>query len=295
MTDRGQQFDSLQKIAAARRPPIPWQDGDKIPWHDPEFSRRLMAVHLDQANHMASRSLDVIGQHVAWLLEVMDAGRGRPGPWNILDLGCGPGFYCHELARLGHPSVGVDFSPAAISHAKMTSEIRGFPAVFHEADLLDSDAPWLSETGTFDAVTFWFGEFNAFPAKVAGDLLTRMVKLLKPGGLFVLEYQPLDLFLREDEQEWRVCDRSVFSDEPHLWLQEYHWDEKTSSEINVHWIMDAKTGQLTHYAQCNQAWSDEELMELLHDAGLEAPMIHPPVTGCDKRLEFPLVVASRPR
>ena len=50
MTDQKHQLESLQKIASARRPPIPWEDGDKIPWNDPEFSRRLMAVHLDQTN-----------------------------------------------------------------------------------------------------------------------------------------------------------------------------------------------------------------------------------------------------
>jgi len=295
MTDSGQLRDTLLRIARAGRPPVPWHDGHKIPWDDPGFSRRLMAVHLDQSNHMASRSLEIIGQHVTWLLEVLEAGTEQPGPFSILDLGCGPGFYSHELARRGHRSVGVDYSPAAITHARTTAEVRGFDAVFHLADLLDENAPWLDDVDTFDAVTFWFGEFNAFPDEAARTLLARAAQKLRPGGLFVLEFQPDDLFLKQDEQEWRVCDRSVFSDDPHLWLQEYHWDQKQQSEINVHWIVDAQSGSVNHYAQCHRAWTDEELVDLLLDAGLEAPIFHPPITGCDEQLEFPVIVSSRPR
>ncbi|HPF36514.1 MAG TPA: class I SAM-dependent methyltransferase [Candidatus Krumholzibacteria bacterium] len=294
MTDCGKLAEALRRLADAPHPPRPWRDGDKIPWHDPEFSRRLMPVHLDQDNHMASRSFEVIGRHVDWLLEVLPAGTGDPGPYQVLDLGCGPGFYCHELARRGHRADGVDFGPAAIRHARATADARGLPCRFWEEDLTDPRAAWRRESGPVDAVTFWFGEMNAFEPAVIRELLTAAVTRLRPGGLFVLEFQPEELFLDEDAQEWRTCERSVFRDGLQLWLQEYHWDAASRSEITVHWILDAATGALDRYVQCHRAWSEEEIVDLLLDCGLEAPILHPPITGCDERLEFPVAVASKP-
>lgn len=36
----------------------------------------------------------------------------------ILDLGCGPGIYCHELGKRDYKVTGIDFSKNAISYAK---------------------------------------------------------------------------------------------------------------------------------------------------------------------------------
>ena len=33
----------------------PWVEGEKIPWHDPEFSRRMLGEHLNQQHDAASR------------------------------------------------------------------------------------------------------------------------------------------------------------------------------------------------------------------------------------------------
>lgn len=295
MTDRGQLADSLRRLDRAPRPPRPWRDGAKIPWDDPGFSRRLMPVHLDQETHMASRSFEVIGRHVDWLLEALAAGTGGSGPFRVLDLGCGPGFYCHELARRGHRADGVDFGPAAVRHARDTAAARGLACRFWEEDLTDPDAAWRREAGPVDAVTFWFGEMNAFQPPQVRELLAAAAAQLRPGGLLVLEYQPEDIFLQEDAQEWRTCERSVFRDGLHLWLQEYHWDAASRSEITVHWILDAASGAMDRYVQCHRAWTDEEIVDLLAGCGLELPVLHPPITGCDPRLEFPVAVASRPR
>lgn len=33
--------------------PAPWQEGEKIPWHDPDFSRRMLREHLSQKHDAA--------------------------------------------------------------------------------------------------------------------------------------------------------------------------------------------------------------------------------------------------
>ncbi len=295
MTDCGKLLESWHRLAVADRPAIPWRDGSKIPWNDPEFSKRLLTVHLDQGTHMASRSFDVIRKHVDWLLEIAAVSLDGRSPLRVLDLTCGPGFYCHELARRGHDAYGLDFGPAAVRHAVETAEADGLDCRFREADVTALDDAVFDEIGPCDVATLWFGEFNAFDPDAARAVLAALARSLAPGGLCVLEYQPEDIFLKEDVQEWRAVDGTVFRDGPQLWLQEYHWDEESRSEINDHWILDAETGRLQRFSQCHRAWTDDELVDLLAEAGLEAPAFHPPITGCDERMEFPVIVASKPR
>ena len=53
-------FKALARIQAAERPVRAWVTGSQLPWNDPEFSRRMLDVHLDPSTNMASRSGDVI-------------------------------------------------------------------------------------------------------------------------------------------------------------------------------------------------------------------------------------------
>ena len=53
-------LDLLQRTS----PPAPWAEGDKIPWHDPDFSRRMLREHLSQAHDAASRRSIIIDEHV---------------------------------------------------------------------------------------------------------------------------------------------------------------------------------------------------------------------------------------
>lgn len=286
---------ALATIAAAPHPPMPWRDGTQIPWHEPAFSARMLDIHLDQSTHMASRSREVIARHVAWLRERMRETPAAAAPTaRVLDVACGPGLYCHELARLGHPAIGFDFAPAPLAWAREVAGREGLACRFLAADLAQLDAAQLAEIGPVEVVTFWFGEFHSFPPATARRFLAQLTSLLVPGGLFVLEYQPYELYPREDLQEWRACDRSPLSDRPHLWLQEYHWDERQQSEINVHWVIDAETGELVRYAQSGRAWRDRELVEACRAAGLARPLFHPPITGVSERFEFAMLTARRP-
>jgi 2-polyprenyl-3-methyl-5-hydroxy-6-metoxy-1,4-benzoquinol methylase len=90
-----------------------WDGTHKIPWDDPEFSERMLREHLSQDHDMASRRVEWIDKQVAWIHAAVLSGRES----QILDLGCGPGFYAHRLATLGHDCLGIDFGPASIEYA----------------------------------------------------------------------------------------------------------------------------------------------------------------------------------
>jgi SAM-dependent methyltransferase len=282
---------ALARIQAAERPVRAWVTGSQLPWNEPWFSRRMLDVHLDPSTHMASRSVDVISRHLDWLeSQLVSVSRGRG---HILDVGCGPGLYCHELARRGHMATGFDFAPASMNWARSTAEAEKLDCRFLEADLTQLPNDFANQVGPVDAITFWFGEFHSFPPTIAAEILHKLAACLKPGGQFVLEFQPWDLFVPEESSEWSAHESSVFCDKPHLWLQEFHWDENARAEVHVHWILETESGDLNRYVQCNQGWPEDELVALLAEAGLVDPAFYPPVTGVDERFEFPLVVTKK--
>ncbi len=293
--DCGKLAQAWARINEDSDTPIPWRDGNKIPWHDADFSERMLGIHLDQGSHMASRTLEVVGLHVAWLCDRLQAALGKTEGLRILDVGCGPGLYCHELARRGHTAIGFDFAPAPLRHAREVAERDGLDCTFHHADLTQLNDETLAQFGQVDAITFWFGEFNSFRRDVAAQFLKRLARVLEPGGLFVLEVQPYDGFVRENATDWHLHAASPLCDGPHFWLQRHNWDETSQAEITVYWIIDARTGEAERFAQCHQAWKDENLVAALGDAGLDGAVFEPPITGCDERFEFPVVTVRKRR
>lgn len=291
MTSNEAHYQALSRILAADRPVPAWTTGSQIPWHDPDFSRRMLDVHLDASTHMASRAPDVISRHLDWLTAQLPPSAG-PGA-HILDVGCGPGLYCHELARRGYQTTGFDFAPAPLAWAQSTAEEENLACRFLNADLTGLPKDFADQVGPCEAITFWFGEFHSFQPEIARTFLPQLAACLKPGGLFVLEYQPWNLMVKEEGTEWSSPEESVFCDEPHLWLQEFHWDEAARTEVHVHWIIEKESGNLKRFIQCHQGWQDDELVTLLAQAGLVDPVFHEPVTGIDEQFEFPLLVTRK--
>ncbi|MCP4798993.1 MAG: class I SAM-dependent methyltransferase [bacterium] len=284
---------TLKKLIDEPEELVPWRDGVQIPWDDPEFSKRMLEIHLDQSTNAASRSIDVIEQHTNWLLEQCLLRLGKNENLRILDVSCGPGLYLFPLAEKGHDCVGFDFAPAPIEWAKAEAAKRNLDCAFHKMDLTKLTAEDLKTLGEFDVITFWFGEIHTFEPETTKTFLKQLSSLLKPNGLFILEYQHYDLYPKEDLQEWQPCDESVLYDKPHLWLRQYRWDDELQAEIAVHWVIDSETGESKRYAQSSRAYQDQELVDLLFEAGLSGAVLTPPITGVDEQYEFSMVVTQK--
>lgn len=106
----------------------------------------------------------------------------------VLEIGCGPGHICLELARNGCDVTGIDLSSACIKVAKDVADQdpwkanRG-PLQYLTGDIYD---PALIPNATFDAVVF-VGALHHFADQ--STILTRVSSLLKPGGL-VIAHEP---------------------------------------------------------------------------------------------------------
>lgn len=136
-----------------------WLGAYKIPWDDPDFSRRMLREHLSQEHDMASRRLTWLDRQVAWIHEHLLGGK----PSSILDLGCGPGFYSHRLAARGHRCHGIDFGPASIEYAREHN-----PDPSHCTFAL-GDIRHTPFGGPYDLAMILFGEFNVFAGRSLGD------------------------------------------------------------------------------------------------------------------------------
>ncbi len=268
--------------------PAPWTEGDKIPWHEPEFSRRMLHEHLSQEHDAASRRLATIEHHVAWIHGQLLEGRQT----RILDLGCGPGLYTSALSRLGHTCVGIDFAPASIAYARAAAERDGLACTYLEMDVRRA------EFGSgYGLITSIYGEFNVFRQEDARLILRKAHRALSAGGLLLLEVHTFDVVKQVGEQPptWYAVPKGLFSDRPHLCLHEGIWDAEAQVAVERYYVVDAETGTVTRHASSMQAYSDDAYRALLAECGFDNVRFLPSLSGEGEALGDFIVIVARKR
>lgn len=259
----------LSEIVQRNLEPQPWAEGEKIPWHDPDFSRRMLKEHLSQKHDAASRRTPKIKKQVDWIHGFALDGK----PSRILDLGCGPGMYSARLAALGHVCHGIDYGPASIEYAvKHAPEHCSYTL----GDIRTTDFG-----AGYDLVMLIFGEFNVFEPKDAKLILKKSYDALNPGGKILLEPQTFDAVYGTGSQPatWYSAENELFAEESHLCLMESFWDEEVSVAIERYYIVDSASGEVTRYSASTKAYENKELVDMLEDAGFRNPDIFPSLTG----------------
>ncbi len=268
-------------------PPEGAESGTKIPWHEPEFSERMLAEHLTQRHDRASRRQVVVEQHVAWLDRLLE---GRPS--KVLDICCGPGLYTAGLARRGHSCTGIDFSPASIRHARECAESEKLDCSYDEGDVRNTDYGRGYELGLL-----LFGELNSFGLEEARRITQRCHAALIGGGRLVLEAHRYEVIRRSGQQKprWYSSSGGLFSPRPHMVLSESFWNETASVTTTRHFVVDAETDEVRCYTETAQAYTDEQLRSLLEDAGFEIDAIRESLPGTPEhqRADFKVWIARR--
>jgi len=258
---------TLNDIINRNPAPVPWSEGDNIPWDDPAFSSRMLAEHLTQDHDLASRRTALIDAHVAALVAAIP-----PAPGRVLDLACGPGLYLNRLSELGFTGLGIDFSPASIEYA----QVHSTGAEYRLGDIRKT------EFGSgFDAVLLLYGQINVFQRGEAHEILTKAHSALRPGGTLVLEPQTAD-HIREAgkaDPSWSTHQEGLFSDRPHLLLAESSWDEPTRSSTQRFHVIDAESGSVQRHAMSNVAYTEDEFVNALSKLGFAATRVAPSLTG----------------
>jgi len=263
---------NLSTIINRQIPPDPWVEGEKIPWHDPAFSARMLAEHLSQEHDAASRRSAIIDRQVAWIHHHLLAGQRT----KILDLGCGPGLYTSRLARLGHTCLGVDFAPASIAYARRQAEEEGLACQYIQADVRAADYG-----SGYGLAMMIHGEINVFQRRDARRILSKAKEALDPQGLLLLEAHSLAM-VREIGQKgrrWYSARSGLFSGRPHLYLQENHWNQERQVAVERYYIIDGETARVERYAAATQAYSRDEYRALLEESGFDQVTFHASLAG----------------
>jgi len=101
-----------------------------------------------------------------------------------LDVGCGTGYFCRELAEGGAEAIGIDGASEMIEVARQKSRSAGFAGKidFHQvADVSSLDFPDESFDG---CICFSVVEYLKDP----DACISEMVRVLRPGGWFVASF-----------------------------------------------------------------------------------------------------------
>jgi SAM-dependent methyltransferase len=148
--------------------------------YDRDFWEQLWARTLrDRAGAVAQRGPN---EHLTREVSGLKAGRA-------LDAGCGHGSDTLWLAAQGWQVTAVDFSPAALAHARSTAEAAGTD-IAGRVDWVEADlATWAPQPDHFDLVVCLY-------VHVAGsvpEMVRRMGAGVAPGGtLLLVGHRPID-------------------------------------------------------------------------------------------------------
>jgi len=273
----------LSDILKRKTPPLPWAEGDNIPWNDPEFSRRMLKEHLSQESDAASRKFEIIDRHVDWIHTEVLAGV----PSRILDLCCGPGFYTQRLARLRQTCLGIDYSPASIEYATREAENEVIYVRYKHEDVRTADFG-----NDFNLAVMIYGEFNVFKPSDAKSILNKIQSALAPGGILLFEphtYETIEK-IGHEPSTWYTAESGLFSDKPHFCLQENFWDPNSKTATRRYLIIDSATGETTSYAATYQTYSEEDYELLLTESGFKNVRKYPSLSGGEDDVQEGLVV-----
>jgi len=250
---------ALAMLRERRVPAVPWVDGENLPWDELAFSQRMLREHLDQTHAAASRPLDEILIHVDGLERELKLSYGS----RILDVTCGPGLYCHELARRGYRVTGVDFAPAAIGYAREKAIEEGLNCIFVQQDVRQMDF-----NEGFEAAILLYGQLNVFTKDDAAGLLRRVAMALLPSGRFIAEVHNIEYIDKEQYTDWQVSESGLFGDYPQLCLHEQFWSEEKQAALDRYYVLHMGTGEMQEYAVCEQGYTLDGYRALLAQAGL---------------------------
>jgi SAM-dependent methyltransferase len=189
VTEARDLFDALERINQ-RPTPYSRYTADAL-WNSPDISEMMLRFHLDGDVDLASRRSDFIEGSLAWIGDSFGLGPGS----RVVDLGCGPGLYTHELARTGAAVTGVDFSQRSIDYARSRASRDDLSIDYVMADYLS----WQPE-GQFDLATMIMCDFCALSPDQRTVLLERVRSLLVPGGAFLFDVYSLAYFSTWEEQ-----------------------------------------------------------------------------------------------
>ncbi len=150
---------------------------------DGYFSEHSAEVYELGVELLFRGTADVMRRQIIPPISALVRERGGADQVRLLDVGCGTGRTLHQLAR-AHPTMrlyGIDLSPAYIKLAR-----RRLADVDEVALAVDNAEALPFADATFDAATSVY-LFHELPRNARRNVVRELARVVKPGGLVVLE------------------------------------------------------------------------------------------------------------
>ena len=259
----------LSEILKYSAKPRLFEPGEPRFWDDPHISKGMLEAHLNLDTDAASRRHATIDKDVENLIT---SGFVKHGD-RVLDLGCGPGLYSSRLAEKGIKMTGIDISKRSLDYARQYAEKHGLDIDYRLLNFFDIDF-----SGKFDVILQTHGELNTFSDEKLNELLAKLRRALKPGGLLIFDLTTRDIRQKVDlENRWYAAGDGYWRPDSHLvleqgfdylendiWLKQYMVVDKDGVKVYRLWFHD---------------YTLETIRPVLRNAGFEIVHVWNDMTG----------------
>lgn len=203
----------------------------------------------------------------------------------ILDLACGTGRHAVELSSRGYAVVGYDLSLNMLALAAEEAQDRGQKLNFLQGDMRE-----MTFDQVFDGVYSWSTSFGYFDDEKNFDVLQRMHRALRTGGILVLDIINRDYVApRQPSMVWFEGDGCVCMDEMQV--------DFFSSRLKVKRTAMFDDGRSREIDYSMRLYNLHEIGKMMHDADFKVLEVtgHPAHPGVFFGSESPrlIIVAER--
>jgi hypothetical protein len=85
----------------------------------------------------------------------------------------------------------------------------------------------------------------------------------------------------------------LFSERPHIALQEFFWDEEQQAATDRYYVINAESGDVNRYVTTIQGYAEGDFTTMLHDAGFGEVVKFPSLVGDVEDETYIVLVAKK--
>lgn len=226
-------------------------------WNNLFISKKMLEAHLDGSIDAASRNKKFISDSVKWFNKKFKInGRSK-----ILDLGCGPGLYTSEFAKLGADVTGIDISENSIDYAKYTAYEKNLNVRYFNANYINNIVD-----DKFNLITLIYCDYCALSSNERKRLLNNIKESLTDDGYFVFDVHSKVYFdeISESTQFYHVEHDGFWTEKEHFVFENVYKYEKEKVILDKNTVIEKNnTFTIHNYLKCYEL--DEIINELVEN------------------------------
>lgn len=180
----------------------------------------------------------------------------------MLDLGCGTGSFCLEMARRGYDMIGVDISADMLSCARAKAELEGLNILYLHQDMTSFEL-----YGTVDVVLCLMDSINYITKKNDVKKVFKLVhNYLNPGGLFIFDINSIYKFEN-------ILGNNVFYDIgdeiAYIWQNRYDKRKRLCEFDLTFFVRNGDCYRRFEEVHAERAYTLNEMKEMVKGSGLK--------------------------